>query len=121
MMAVHSLQLRKDRDPHFKIPPILQPVFDRCAMISPYMEHDRYLKPDYDQLLEYISSELPRISSVINADMSSVETATAMREAVERAKNITDHGGTGAAASGSTGVCFRNGDILLHMAPTPIS
>ena len=90
MVNTHSLQLRKQRDPSFKIPTPLLPVYERCAQITPCMVNDRYLKPDYDQLLEYITAELPRMASVVNADVATPEAAAAMQEAIEHSKNVSE-------------------------------
>jgi hypothetical protein len=89
MMAVHAIQLRVLKDPAFKIPTELRAVYEKCAEISPYMKNDRYLKPDYDRLLEYIKTELPRMGHLVNADPATPQTAAAIAAAIEDAKNVS--------------------------------
>jgi histidine ammonia-lyase len=50
----------------FRLPPLLQRLFDKVAPMSPSMECDRYLKDDYDDLLHYVMHELPLDADLVN-------------------------------------------------------
>ena len=66
MLATHAIHLRSERDPHFRIPPLLKDVYTYCSKVSPPTSNDRYFKPEYEILLEYIKNELPTFVNVIN-------------------------------------------------------
>ena len=58
MAATHGVHSRKKDNHDFKVPPLLQEVYEKCGKISPPLLKDRYLKSDYEAIHEYAKREL---------------------------------------------------------------
>ncbi len=56
MAATKAIYMRKEREEDFKIPKCIEKVFEKVMKISPPFLKDRYSKPEYDKILEYITS-----------------------------------------------------------------
>lgn len=56
MAATKAIYMRKEREEDFKIPKYLQNIYEKVIKISPPFFKDRYSKPEYDMILDYIMS-----------------------------------------------------------------
>ncbi len=56
LIATHAIHQRRQQDPKFKIPPILERLYTKTAALSPVSTEDRYMERDFHEILKLIQS-----------------------------------------------------------------
>lgn len=56
MAATKAIYMRKEMESNFKIPKNLQKIYEKVMQLSPPFIKDRYSKPEYDKIYEFIMS-----------------------------------------------------------------
>lgn len=67
LLATHALHTRRKHDPSFKIPNGLQPLYEKCAAVSPIMKADRYLKADYLAIMKILTEDVAHDEKLVKA------------------------------------------------------
>lgn len=58
MVALQALHVRKGKNSHFRVPPLVERLFQECIALTPPSSHDRHRAKDFDVLHAFIRDKL---------------------------------------------------------------